>query len=158
MVGARLTKIGDLTLNMLGTTNRPEVAFKGAETKWCLFYVQDLLKSDGIVSRLRRGEVWRETSQAICKYIGIMKDHGWTMPPQAHEDDSHHRHVLKPDCLEWKPSCIPFSTRIYGHFVIIEWKPLQRQTLIILNGSLLLGVDAVSKPKSIKPHVSQVAL
>ena len=67
MVGARLTKIGDLTLKMLGTTKRPEVAFKGAETKWCLFYVQDLLKSDRIVSRLRRGEVWRATSQSICK-------------------------------------------------------------------------------------------
>ena len=51
MVGARLTKIGDLTLKMLGTANRPEVAFKGAETKWCLFYAQDLLKSDRIVSR-----------------------------------------------------------------------------------------------------------
>ena len=37
MVGARLIKIGDLTLKMLGTANRPEVALKGVETKWCLF-------------------------------------------------------------------------------------------------------------------------
>ena len=67
----KMTRVADFSVSMLGKSTKRKLSLKAAETKmFFLFLAERVIVFSG---NLLRGDVWRQASSALCRFIAVLK-------------------------------------------------------------------------------------
>ena len=68
----RITEIGEVTINMLGTESKRKLALKAAESKHFFHFLADTLDQSNIRRKLRSGEQWASCNACLRRFMEIL--------------------------------------------------------------------------------------